>query len=56
MDKIFFAPMVCLSFGHVYVKDVVNLLCNGRVLLGSISEFFNKVNTFLYNLYYTYPT
>ena len=40
MDKRFFAPMACLPFGNVYVKDVVNILCNGRVLLGSIAEFF----------------
>ena len=38
----FSAPMVCLPFGRVYFKDVVNFLCNGRVLLGSVSEFFQK--------------
>ena len=42
----YFTPMVCLPSSHVYVKDVVNFLCNGRVLLGSVLEFFQKVCTF----------
>lgn len=43
-DPRFHAPMVCLPFGNVYIRDFVNFSCNGRVLLGRVSQFLHKVS------------